>query len=248
MLSALDRHRVLARILRRMRTIPWFASWVPLFWPCISYSFIFFRASGELTSSLPLHQLTALQVNGADIVPRLTVNALLPYFTTCRYVKSLNTTKRRLIDMGMQSIAVDWEHLISSSKKDLEVARNEMDASRLFVPGIVLQMVEPKDVQRQDAALLHLFSDVKVDVIRVPRTDFVRVRREKGMFMMHAPHRYRQSLMSALKELGGEPLRRKANSGGLLRSLMQLPTSRVMDSSTVAGDSDANPLRPSRKT
>lgn len=176
-------------------------------------------------------------MNGADIVPRMTVNALLPYFTTCRYVRSLNATRKRLIDMGMHRVAVNWDYLIATSKQEQEALRDEMETTRLFVPGLVLQMVEPKDVKRLDAALLNLFSDVKVDVVRVPRTHFVQVRREKGMFVMHAPHRYRQSLMNALKALGGEPLRRTANSAGLLRSLTKLPTSDALDSSNGSGSS-----------
>lgn len=138
---------------------------------------------------------------------------------------------------------MDWKLLIASGLKEEAEMENEMEASRLHVPGIVLQLVEPKDVKRLDAALRNLFSDVKVDVVRVPRKDFVRIRREHGMFVSHAPHRYRQSLTGALKALGGEPLRKTSDSGGLLRSLTQLPTSLALG---VSNASDATTTVPSR--
>jgi hypothetical protein len=185
-------------------------------------------ASGRRQFAVPLlTRLSSLlrrpQVNGADIVPRLSVSTLLPYFATCRYLSSLNSAKKRLIDVGMHRAAVDWELLIEMSKRE---KTDVLASERLYVPGLVLQMVKPKEVRQLDAAQLYLY-DTGVDVVRVPRTDFVHVRREKGMFWMHAPHRYRQSLVGALKSLGGKSLRRTADSGGLLRSLLLLPTSRV---------------------
>lgn len=137
----------------------------------------------------------------------------------------------------MLEVAVDWKHLIASGDREQMEMRNELEASQLHVPGIVLQLVKLKDVKRLDAALGNLFSDVAVDVVRVPRKQFVRIRREHGMFVSHAPHRYRASLTSALKSLGGEPLRKTADSGGILRSLTQLPTALAPLRSVSSADS-----------
>lgn len=191
-------------------------------------------------------------VNGADIVPRLSVQTLNPYFTTCRYVAALGSMQKRAIDVGLSRAAVDWDELMALSRREQEEKREELKSKQLYVPGVVLQLVEPKDVKRLDAALLHLYGDVKVDIIRVPRTDFARLRRERGMFLSHAPHRYRANLMAALKSCGGTPLRRTANTGGLLNALARLPTSQVLaavnyDDSGVSGEDDQGGRRSSRQ-
>lgn len=179
-------------------------------------------------------------VNGSDIVPRLTVNVLLPYFATARYVSGLNKAKKMLIDLGLHNVAVDWEHLMKTSKEDQISKRSQLDPGRLCVPGIVLQMVHPKAVRRRDALGLNLFSNLEVDMIRVRRTRLARVRKEKDMFINHAPHKYRQSLVAALKSLDGGRLRRTANSGSLLSSLSLLHTSTVAEGDGYLDGSDSD--------
>jgi pimeloyl-ACP methyl ester carboxylesterase len=122
-------------------------------------------------------------VNSSDIVPRLSVHNMMPYFTTCRHVAEMSAAKKAMVDMGLLGVAVDWDSLMkkaSQEQKELEEAR---ETSRLYIPGIVLQMVYPTEVRKLDARLLFLREDTKVDVLRVPRTDFVRVRRERRMLL-----------------------------------------------------------------
>jgi hypothetical protein len=95
----------------------------------------------------------------------------------------MSAARKRMVDVGLIGPAVNWDLLIERSKREQTESNADLESSRLFIPGIVLQMVYPKDVRRLDARLLFLREDTKVDILRVPRTEFVRVRRERGMFL-----------------------------------------------------------------
>lgn len=159
--------------------------------------------------------------SGADIVPRLSVDTLRPYFATCRLMSELSRRQKCLIDVGMYRAAIDWKQFCDAwlkAKQDLKSLAQE----RMHIPGIVLQMVEPTLAVKADTVRFGLGKYKNIHVFRVPRTDFIRMRRQKGMFIMHAPHRYRASLIAAMKCLNGGPLKATTESQGVLCSLQNL--------------------------
>lgn len=183
---------------------------------------------------------TITVVNGPDIVPRLSVPALLPYFTTARYVADLNMAQRFLVDIGLRRMVIDWDELMRESKTNVQELRAMHEGQRLYVPGTVLQLVRKNEVHRRDALRHRLFRTRKVEVIPVDRSHFLNVRgRERGMFLGHAPHNYRASLLAALVGMGGAPLKKMTDSH-MLRNIMLLPVSRFLPDAYVPREKDIN--------
>lgn len=182
-----------------------------------------------------LDDCSPLPRSGSDIVPRLSVNSLAPYLATCRYVSTLRGWRRKLLEFGAQNVAVEWDELGELANAEERRAMADREHKQLFVPGIVLQLVRPKSVRHQDVKTLHLFAERKVDIIRVPRDHFVRIRHERGMLIMHAPHEYRKSLTGVLRSMGGAALKRTADTSGLLKSLTSVLPSTPDTEATVSG-------------
>lgn len=180
--------------------------------PCLTYEL------AELTSSF-----TVTVINGPDIVPRLSVAMLLPYFATARYVANLSRARKLLIGLGFKGSVVDWDKLGAHNAKIVRELEKVHEGCRLYIPGKVFQLVRKNEVRRADAACNRLFRRRDVEVVAVSRTEFVQVRaRERGMLVSHAPFTYKGSLALALRSMHAEPLR-KMTGGSVFRNLLTVP-------------------------
>lgn len=201
-------------------------SFAPL--PCMTYEL------AELTSSF-----TITVVNGPDIVPRLSVEVLLPYFATARYVADLSKSRKALLALGFKSAAINWDDLESFSSRRVQELSKEHEGCRLYIPGKVFQLVRKNEISRKDAVSNKLFRRQDVEVVAVHRTHFLHVRgRERGMFVSHAPFTYKSSLLLALKGMGAQPLR-KMTGGSVFRNLLAVPTARVLRDGDKMGREDS---------
>lgn len=185
--------------------------------PCMTYELAEQTASSTITV-----------VNGSDIVPRLSVAVMLPYFATARYVADLSKSRKALLGLGLVRSTIDWKELESHNSSRVKDLKKYHDGRRLFIPGKVLQLVRRNEVSRRDVLKNKILGKQYVDVIPVPRTKFMQVRgREKGMFLAHAPYNYKGSLLMALRSMGAGPLRKTPDSS-LLKNLLTIPVSKLL--------------------
>jgi hypothetical protein len=160
--------------------------------------------------------------SGADIVPRLSIHSLAPFFTVCRYVDGLTPSQKALLRFGQ----VDWKFLEEKSRQDRGEYREH---ERLHVPGVVFHLVRSKtEVSKGGRLPLPGLKSrgTGLELLRVPRVHFQAIKRAKGMFLMHIPSEYRKSLVRALRSLGADTLKRPSDASRLLRSLATFPVTR----------------------
>lgn len=169
--------------------------------PCVTYDL------AEQTAALGV-----TVVNGPDIVPRLSVALLLPLFATARYVADLSRTRKTLLAMGVKRGVLDWSMLESVTQRRTVDMEKLHDGRRLFLPGRVVQLLPREDDKEDVSNDKSDGADAKsaqkrpllrrkkpVDVVCVSRTKFLFVKqRQRGMFMSHAPVKYRKALAEAL--------------------------------------------------
>lgn len=152
---------------------------------------------------------TVSVVNGLDVVPRLSVPVLLPYFATARYVADLSPGRKAMIQMGLRRIAVDWDELEREGRQRTEELRAaQSEHPRLYVPGCVLHLVRKDEgrVKRKSSA-----TNVRVNSIE--KRQFLSLRRrENGMVRHHDPNDYLANLDAALRSIGSSPLQLERRS------------------------------------
>lgn len=188
--------------------------------PCLTYDL------AELTASF-----TITVINGPDIVPRLSVAMLLPYFATARYVADLSRSRKVLLALGLKGAAINWDDLEEFSANRVKELSKEHEGRRLYIPGKVFQLVRKNEVRKKDAVRNKMFRRRDVEVVAVRRTQFLQVRgRERGMFVSHAPFTYKNSLLTALKSMGAQPLK-KMTGGSVFRNLLTVPVSGFLSKS-----------------
>lgn len=185
-------------------------SFAPL--PCLTYDL------AQLTSSF-----TITVINGPDIVPRLSVAMLLPFFATARYVADLSRSRKALLSLGLNGAAIKWSELEEFNAKKVEELSKDQEGCRLYIPGKVFQLVRKSEVRKKDAVCKRMLRRRDVEVVAVRRTQFLQVRaRERGMFVSHAPFTYKNSLLLALRGMGAQPLK-KMTGGSVFRTLLTVP-------------------------
>lgn len=168
-------------------------------------------------------------VNGADIVPRLSVPMLLPYLATARYVADLSPAKRMMIGWGMSGLAVEWEELIVECEKRVAKLREQHQGKELFIPGAVFHLVRPQDTNDQG---MWSKSARHVRMVATDRQEFANgIGRGRGMFLGHAPSSYRSKLNAVLRSMGAEKLA-KPRGAGALRVLTRTPARLEPDETT----------------
>ncbi len=158
-------------------------------------------------------------VNGADIVPRLSIPVLLPYLATARYVADLSPRKRMLVGWGMSGLAVEWDKLIEECEKWVSKLREQHQGKQLFIPGAVFHLVRPRDTETG----LWSKSAKHVEMVATDRQEFAHgIGRGRGLFLGHAPSSYRSKLNAVLRSMGAEKLT-KPRGAGHLRVLTRVP-------------------------
>lgn len=159
-------------------------------------------------------------VNGPDIVPRLSVALLLPYFATSKYVRDLPQGKRALLSMGLRSGLIDWKELEEHNANAIMQMKKQHDNCRLYIPGRVLQMVSKDEVNQKDISPKKLFKKRQIELVAVEKNHFLKITgKEKGMFYSHATFKYKEKLALALKTSGAQRLP-KLNSRKVIRNLL----------------------------
>lgn len=162
-------------------------------------------------------------VNGPDIVPRLSVAVLLPFFSTAQYVSSLNASQKALLSMGMKRSVIDWKDLDRHNESRIREMKKHHEGKRLYIPGKVFQLVRKKEQRFRGKLHLRPSRRRNVQVVPVSRICFHQMpERERGMFLSHAPFNYKVSLLLALRHMGVGPLR-KMSAGSILGNLFSLP-------------------------
>ncbi|CAN8074857.1 unnamed protein product [Agarophyton chilense] len=166
---------------------------------------------------------TITLVNGPDIVPRLSVAVLIPFFATAQYVSSLNPAKKALLSIGLKNPVIDWKELYRHNRETVPQLRKHHEGKKLYIPGKVFQLVRRKGVKSAECSRARWFRRPVVEVVPVSRVCFNQTpERERGMFLSHAPFNYKVSLLLALKQMGSSPLR-KMSAGSVLSNLFSLP-------------------------
>ncbi|PXF46385.1 Sn1-specific diacylglycerol lipase beta [Gracilariopsis chorda] len=162
-------------------------------------------------------------VNGPDIVPRLSVAVLLPFFSTAQFVSSLNASQKALLSVGMKRSVIDWRALDRHNESRIREMKKHHEGKRLYIPGKVFQLVRRKEQKLRDKLHWRPFRRRSVQVVPVSRVCFHQMpERERGMFLAHAPFNYKVSLLLALKHMGSGPLR-KMSAGSILGNIFSLP-------------------------
>lgn len=192
--------------------------------PCMTYEL------AEQTASF-----TITLVNGPDIVPRLSVPIMLPFFATARYVAGLSRSKKTLLGFGLRRAVIDWKKLEQDTlTKTREMLRHHEDR-RLHIPGRVFQMIRRNEVHRRDAFFNRLLGRREITLVPVNCANFLHVRgRERGMFLAHAPFNYRASLLLALKAMDAEPLP-TMKVGSVLSRMINMPVLKLRSDSAKKG-------------
>lgn len=187
--------------------------------PCLTYELAEQTASSTITI-----------VNGPDIVPRLSVAILLPYFATARYVADMHWSQKALLGLGLRRAVINWADLEQQTHARVGNMKKLHEGNRLYIPGKVFQLVRNNEVTRKDVLKNKLLRTRDVTVVPVHRTNFLEVRaRERGMFLAHAPFNYKCNLLLALRGMGSGPLKKKFSGGMVIRNLLSLPVSLIPD-------------------
>lgn len=162
--------------------------------PCLSYDL------AEQTVTLGV-----TVVNGPDIVPRLSVELLLPLLATARYIADLPKRKKSLLSCGIRRGVIDWDELEDKTAQRTMKWEKIHDGKRLFIPGRVVQLIHGGESSRNPIRTSLRRHDVAV--VRVSRAKFLHVRaRERGMMLAHATFSYRTKLALALRTFGEKPV------------------------------------------
>lgn len=170
---------------------------------------------------------TITLVNGPDIVPRISVGRMLPFFATARYIAGLPRSQKALLACGLVRKVINWQELEAHNNRVITEMKRLHEGLRLYLPGKLFQMVRKDQMNSSEPMKSRLFKHHDVEIIPLRRSELLSFKGpERGMFVAHAPFSYRASLMAALKSMGSSPLK-KMQSCSVLGNLFSLPANRT---------------------